>query len=620
MSIKEWFVRILFVFVSLSANAQNLDDVEYGELRESVLKQIPDSFKQVDSLLNISKMTSYDKARLNILKGLIFLYSNEYDQSEKVFKLTLQSFEQCDSVMWQAEVLLNLSTLYSSQLQFTKAATSLYQAQAIADKNNDFTLKAKIAVYFGNLNYVQGNKTNALAYLESAVIDYEEVNDSLALATLYNNLAVLYKEEQEFRKAIDYNNKSLLLSSGLHDELSVANSYNNIATNFEELFKQTDSTYYIEQALLYYDLSARISRNFPREWNTGLENKARIYSLIGKKEKADVCYSELLKNSYDKKEYQKLHKIFKQELLEALNIHNIQRARHYFMSLDTVQYLIQEVQSRDFKEMLQNQKELYETKKIEKEKDIKLKDEQHKRLLAENASQRIRFILLMLIALVVIVMLIVIQYFKDVRYKNGQEKNKLENRILRSQMNPHFIFNVLTAIQNTLLDNEPLKTSAYIARFSRLIRQNFDFTSRDSISLDEEIDALQNYIETQKVRFGDKFKYHINIENTIDTAQTKVPPMLLQPIVENAIEHGLKNKKADGVLEIKVGLINNKLHFVVTDNGPGYKTPVKDGKEHSMDVLKNRLMLPGFGDEESLKIKSLDNPSGTQVEFQLSIR
>ena len=141
-------------------------------------------------------------------------------------------------------------------------------------------------------------------------------------------------------------------------------------------------------------------------------------------------------------------------------------------------------------------------------------------------------------------------------------------------MNPHFIFNTLAAIQNIILEGNPLKSSNYIAKFSRLIRQNFDYVRKEEISLEEEIKMISNYIETQQLRFNDIFKYTIEISENCNLKELKMPPMLLQPFVENAIEYGLKEKKAGGILALKIDRQKDNLCFEILDkrSWKNYKT------------------------------------------------
>ena len=192
--------------------------------------------------------------------------------------------------------------------------------------------------------------------------------------------------------------------------------------------------------------------------------------------------------------------------------------------------------------------------------------------------------------------------------------------MLRTQMNPHFVFNALTAIQNTLLDDDPLKSSTYLSRFAKLVRQNFEFVNKKFISLEEDLDALKNYIETQQLRFENKFDYKITVQDTVDTSFIQITPMLLQPFIENAIEHGLKPKKAKGLLQIYISEKGEFTRFKILDDGVGYtKNTNFEDREHAIDVFIKRLKLRGFGEEKLFSIQPLENKLGTQVIILLKL-
>lgn len=148
-----------------------------------------------------------------------------------------------------------------------------------------------------------------------------------------------------------------------------------------------------------------------------------------------------------------------------------------------------------------------------------------------------------------------------------------ENRlaVLRLQMNPHFVFNSLNSIGNFILKNEPMKASGYLSKFSKLVRLIFDSAQSEWIPLDQEIKALELYIELEQLRFNNKFDVMIGVSEEINRGSVMVPPLLLQPFVENAIWHGLMPKEGEkGELDIRYWLDqHNKLCMSIEDNGIG---------------------------------------------------
>jgi len=135
----------------------------------------------------------------------------------------------------------------------------------------------------------------------------------------------------------------------------------------------------------------------------------------------------------------------------------------------------------------------------------------------------------------------------------------LKQQLFRSQMNPHFIFNSLGSIQSSIINEEPGKAIRYLSRFSKLMRNILDSSIEEVVPLEEELKTIENYLELQKVRYADKFDYTIDIDTDIDTETVMVPPMLAQPFIENAIEHGIKHKVGKGKIEIRIRRSTHRL-------------------------------------------------------------
>lgn len=148
----------------------------------------------------------------------------------------------------------------------------------------------------------------------------------------------------------------------------------------------------------------------------------------------------------------------------------------------------------------------------------------------------------------------------------------LEQQALKAQMNPHFIFNCLTAIQHFVNKEDVYSANMYLSNFAKLIRKTLDLSGEQYITLDKEVAYLENYIQLEKMRFQDKFNYSITVEKDIDVFIALVPPMLLQPIIENAIRHGLRYKdNNEGLLNVKFSKEGKSIVCRIDDNGIGIK-------------------------------------------------
>ncbi len=206
---------------------------------------------------------------------------------------------------------------------------------------------------------------------------------------------------------------------------------------------------------------------------------------------------------------------------------------------------------------------------------------------------------ILLVAGVVIFLYKVFQKRHNKAVELNRKTQELELMALRSQMNPHFVHNSLNAIQYYVQMNDVDKSEEYLTKFSELIRLFFEYSREKEITLNQEIDLLTRYIEIEQLRFEDKITYFIHIDERLDTKYQKIPTMILQPLVENSINHGLFHKQGSGRIDIYFNYISdNEFQTIIKDNGIGmekakeiYKNSVKNYRSHSSMVLDERLKL-----------------------------
>jgi hypothetical protein len=243
----------------------------------------------------------------------------------------------------------------------------------------------------------------------------------------------------------------------------------------------------------------------------------------------------------------------------------------------------------------------------------------------------------------IVLLLGIIVFFISRRYKKMLqreiERNKLQNQMneleikaIKAQMNPHFIFNSLNSIQQFILSNDNENAYKYLTKFSKLVRKLLESTTTEDLSLEDEVDLLTRYLEIESLRFEDMFSYEIQVDPKLRAGSYRVPHMIIQPFVENAIWHGLLHKKGERKLVISFSYMDEKCIICkVEDNGIGrsFKTEEIDsssGKRSlAIDFIKKRLdyinELKGLNcgfriiDKEPL----IHNESGTRVEIKLPI-
>jgi len=193
----------------------------------------------------------------------------------------------------------------------------------------------------------------------------------------------------------------------------------------------------------------------------------------------------------------------------------------------------------------------------------------------------------------------------------SEQINSLRQKVLRSQMNPHFIFNSLNAIQSYVLKNEATTAVKYLNSFARLIRMILDSSRYDYITLTKEVNILQYYLDLQQLRFGDKFVYQLEIDDSLDTDALLIPAMLAQPFIENAIEHGLQHLETKGTVKISFIHKNDSIVFKVIDNGIGRDASMKiqENIKHKSTSLSTKLFKE--------RLYTLNKYSGQKITYNI---
>ncbi|WP_147677483.1 sensor histidine kinase [Algibacter pacificus] len=215
--------------------------------------------------------------------------------------------------------------------------------------------------------------------------------------------------------------------------------------------------------------------------------------------------------------------------------------------------------------------------------------------------------------------------------ENQKKQHELELKALRAQMNPHFVHNSLNAIQYYIQQNDVETSEDYLAKFSKLMRQFFEFSRKQYIRVSEEISLLENYLQIEKLRFEEELEYQIIVDSELDPDDFQIPTMIIQPLVENAINHGLFNKKGTGSVIIHFNYLSeSSFEVLVIDDGIGIKQAkklnhniLKENESHSSAVLAERLHFLNqrglWHVDYKIEDRSLsEEKSGTKVTLKFS--
>lgn len=339
---------------------------------------------------------------------------------------------------------------------------------------------------------------------------------------------------------------------------------------------------------------------------------------------------KLFEKSQDMESNSNTYKLLTQEFLKR---NDVKKAISYFKQYTELQDAIKKTRKKEFEDAIALSNEIGQNQQridlLEKERELKERSieilEQDRILKEEQLGMR-NIVIGVLVLFIVLMMLA--GYFV---YKGFSEKKKahqlLALKSLRGQMNPHFIFNALNSVNHYISQNDERSANRYLSDFSKLMRLVMDTSKYDFITITEELEMLKIYLQLEHLRFDDKFNYNIRFVNKVEQLDYVLPPMLIQPYIENAIWHGLRYIDETGMLNIEFEAKDNSLLITISDNGVGRKKSKELKTQNQkkqlsigMQNIENRIELMNEIYNSNIKIEITDlypdkEHSGTQVKL-----
>ena len=550
------------------------------------------------------------------------VYYDNKQQAKKSNQSFLQALYWASSIE-SSKAIASISNYLASNYSIEgQADSAIYYYQVALKAGVEYGDSTRIPVILMNLgdSYADiGEYVKAANYAISAIQIKEQINDLDNLAYYYQKVGEVYKNAGETEKWEEYARRAYRLMSNKETTSIQAN-----AAIYNDLGGIAEQHGNLDQALLYYDTLSTIgtANNYPHAIGIALANSATIFkkkgdlnkalelALKAKAFKTGRGYQEI----YD---YNLLAELFlakgnRREALKyamlALNHNTIDNSPEEKMRVFRILYLI-EKSGKNFEKALQWNERFKQQSDSIRDKEIRTKildleiayqtqkkEQQIELLTTENElkTQRIKAGIGIVSVLMIVILLVI--YILNIRKKQAVLlQHNLQQQVLRAQMNPHFIFNALGSIQNFMYKNETKKAAVYLGNFASLTRSILEHSTAEFVSLETEIETLQNYIELEKMRMQNSFSYTIDYNNKLDVAFIKIPPMLVQPFVENAIKHGMKNLNYPGELVLQYRELKNKIEIKVIDNGHGINSPKDEGKKAhrsmSMQIFKERRAI-----------------------------
>jgi tetratricopeptide (TPR) repeat protein len=452
------------------------------------------------------------------------------------------------------------------------------------------------------------------------------------LALSYTHLGYCYEQTGELEKALQCYHEDIDISNRLNLNTRSYLYLGNIYQKMDSLEKATNC---YKSAVQYYNQNGNV-------YYKALSSSAlgEMYMAFGKYHESHEAFKMALASAdwiYDRKMlfitqakeinsiYMALQLVEKYKEEEALKLISKIHFQVYELYLKQNQFekaLQEYVEFHNAFEKSNTSERIASIEEIKKKYETEQKDQQIILISQQNDLNKLKvkqshYLLFGLAGLLILIVVLAILLIRQNKLKANQKTILLEQKLLRSQVNPHFIFNALSNISNLIDKNDNATASKYLTKFSNLVRHILESTRTEFILLDQEISNLENYLALQKLRFADKFDYNIKIEAGIEPESIEIPPMLIQPFVENAIEHGIKSKETKSHIDIRFKMTREQLVCEVDDDGIGREKAIeiqaKGHRSMATSITQERLRNLNRKFKHKIRLEIIDLKTDTNV-------
>ncbi len=547
-----------------------------------------------------------------------------YKLAELHFEEALNIIEDRGNVKEQAEMYIDYAGILLNRDKKELASTMLDKAHKLIEVFPNARLKARITCREGFLSLHYANYAKAIELLLEADKSINALPKPLSKKDIYfltliqSGMGRIYERNNDIQKSVKAYQKAVDLCESIGMRTRLSWHYLNVGNAYMALANSSKAEAYFRKAIRVSDDISRTTRasayanlgylTFKKQnykealnlYNTAIKLygkedshnfsviehwKAQLFVALEKNTKAEKHFKKALKYAKDNNDYKQLAVICKDIATYYANQKDFEEAYRYQLRHDEMDEMYREIV---------NQRQLME---------LEVKYE------AEKKKQETEMLRL--------------------------QSTGLQLKALRAQMNPHFMYNALNSIQHFITSENANLAAKYLAKFAKLMRQSLDYSDLEIISLEKEIEFLEDYLYiNQKLRFEDQLNYQIHMEEELEEDIMGIPTMIIQPYVENAIEHGLRKKKK-GMVKLHFKLYDdNTILCIVLDNGIGRKKArelqlndpaMLNHESKGTNITQKRLEILNKSKRKGVFVKTIDmvdskkRAKGTRVEILIPI-
>ncbi len=642
-------VVLLYFYIIMTSTATTQLSIHQLEQRLPRQKDALQRLLTVDQLASYYAFTNITRAKELLAQQLRLLSSEDnpdfrlnyhlntatienqlynYHEAEKHFLEAIELLEERGTAKQLAEAYIDYAGTCMNLENLDDASEYLNKAARLLKNFPDDRLMARIICREGYMNLYYSNYSKAIELLLEADKKINrlqmplELKDQYFLTLIHSGLGKIYERNDDQEKSVRAYLKVLDMCEAMGMRTRLSWHYLNIGNGYmalsdyenaecyfrkaidvaDDISQQARASAYAnlgycylekkqyEEALELFDLAERLYKEKSEQDYYNFSNieawRGRLYAELGDLQTAMQHYEHAFDYAHDIEDYKQLSNVCKDLATLYAELEDYKNAYEY--------------------QVLHSRMEEQYLEQIEKRKQLELEIKYE----AEKKKQEAELLRL--------------------------QATKLQLKALRAQMNPHFMYNALNSIQNYITSNEITSAAKYLAKFAQLMRQSLDYSDLEIISLEKEIAFLEDYLFiNEKLRFEGRLKYEIIIDDEIEEDILGVPTMIVQPYVENAIEHGLRTK-TNGIIRVEFSLFDDDtILCVVEDNGigrekarqirlqdPMYQNHRSKGTnitEKRLQILHNAKGKQVFVNTIDLKHPKTGEPCGTRVEIKIPI-
>lgn len=637
---------------------------------------------ELDSLLlSLEKHTAKDSVRAQLLLDIaVRMRRNNPGDALDYYTEAYETAEAAGAPVIQSKANNGIAICYGMMGEYPSAIEYFQRTLTISKLINDLV---RLADGYNGLGIVYkrlGDYPQSLVYYTEALSIYDSIQDAMGLAAAHENIGVLYDLMKEPEKAMAYYQKAIDIYVKEDKPLQISTAKSNIGVLYVGEKRYDEALAIFKENLRVYDSMQRKANSI-----VAATDMAHVYVLQGKYDQAEVLLQKYLVIAKELSMKQEQADIYNNLFRIGMETRNYQAALTYanayheiakvlngkrFIS-ESYEMLSQVYEKRnEFSKALQACKlhkawsdSVYneENARAFQAQEVKIEvldknkqlAEQQLRLefLQEQVKQEVRqkWLLAFVSVLLLVSAILVYQKFAERKRMNAllaaknaeitrqkahiEEMNfQLENKMLRAQINPHFIFNSLSSIQHFITSDDRAAALKYLTKFSHLLRQVLESSISGNVLLREEVKLLRMYLELEALRFDQGFSFEIQVDDSLDMDTVEIPTMILQPLIENAVLHGLIPKSGEKKLTVSFRLDSGMMEIKVEDNGIGreaaremLKGKIRQNPSRGLSVTEQRLAVlrEKHGWESSIQYHDLvdadGQPAGTCVILQLSV-